>query len=324
MQGLYLRTMGELEARRIPGANEGLGSPFLSPDGQWAGYFAVTGQLKKIAVSGGAAVTVCPATLPFGASWTRDDTILFGQRTGIMRVSANGGAPELIIRAADGEQMYGPQLLPDGDSVLFSVTKGQGPNRWDLAQVVVQSLSSGKRTVVVEGGSDARYLPTGHVVYALRDGLFGIVFDAKNLTVTGGAVPLVQDVQRTLGVSAVASNYAVSDQGTLIYVPGSSPLRSVVWVNRSGGAEPIASIPPGAYEDLRLSPDGERALVTRDGDIWIYDLASGRSSRVTRDGTSLMGVWHPAGSQVAYSSARGGNLEAWVDGLRRERRNHGS
>ena len=44
--------------------------------------------------------------------------------------------------------------------------------------MVVQSLSSGKRSVVVQGGSDARYLTTGHVVYALRDGLFGVAFDA--------------------------------------------------------------------------------------------------------------------------------------------------
>ena len=36
-----------------------------------------------------------------------------------------------------------------------------GPNRWDQAQVVVQSLSSGRRTVLMQGGSDARYVPTG-------------------------------------------------------------------------------------------------------------------------------------------------------------------
>ena len=84
-------------------------------------------------------------------------------------------------------------------------------------------------------------------------------------------------------------------------------------MNRDGSTmTPIASISQGSHEDPRLSPDGSRALVTRDGDIWIYELDSGRSSRVTRDGSSLMGVWSPTGSQVAYSSARGGNLEAWV------------
>jgi eukaryotic-like serine/threonine-protein kinase len=195
---------------------------------------------------------------------------------------------------------------------LFSVTKNLGPTRWDEAQIVVQSITSGERKVVVQGASDARYLPTGHLVYALRDGVFGAAFDATRLMVRGGAVPLVQGVQRTVGVRSVASNYAVSDQGTLVFVPGVVANRSFVWMHRNGTADPIGSIPAGTYEDVRLSPDGGRALATRDGDIWIYDLASGRSSRVTRDGTSQMGVWNPTGSQVAYSSAKGGNLEAWI------------
>jgi Tol biopolymer transport system component len=314
--------MGDLEGRLIPGTREPHSNPFVSPDGQWVGYFAMaggqfatTGQLKKMAVSGGAPVIMCAATTPFGVSWAADNTILFGQRAGIMRVSANSGAPELIIRADEGDQMYGPQLLPDGDSVLFSVTKKMGPNRWDQAQVVVQSLSSGKRTVVVQGGSEARYLSTGHVVYALRDGLFGIAFDAKRLKVAGGAVPLVEGVQRSVGVNGAGSNYAVSDRGTLVYVTGGgTSLRSLVWMNRNGtAAGPVSSIPAGTYEDPRLSPDGGRIVVTLNGDIWIYDVATGRSSRLTRDGASLMGVWDPTGSHIAYSSARKGNLEAWVE-----------
>jgi hypothetical protein len=137
-EGLYLRSMGTLEAQLIPGTKERLSTPFFSPDGQWVGYFVLTGQandrqLKKIAVSGGGAVILCAATIPFGASWTPDNTILFGQRAGIMRVSANGGTPELIIRASESEQMYGPQLLPDRASVLFSVAREMGPSRWDQA-----------------------------------------------------------------------------------------------------------------------------------------------------------------------------------------------
>ena len=277
------------------------------------GYWASSGQLKKIGVGGGVPVTLCAATIPSGVSWASDDTILFGQNAGIMRVSANGGAPQLVIRAGDGEQMYGPQLMPDGGSVLLSVTKDRGPARWDVAQIVVQSLSSGKRTVVVAGGSAARYVRTGHIVYALRDGLLGVPFNLNRLAVTGGAVPLVQDVQRSVGVSATGSNFGVSDQGTLVYLRGSASLRSLVWLDRHGAAVGrIESIPPGTYEDPRLAPDGGRVLVTRDGDIWVFDLESGRSSRLTRDGSSQMGVWDPSGSQVAYSSARKGNLEAWV------------
>ncbi len=186
--GFHVRSLADLETKLIVGVTGDFGSPFLSPNGQWVGYFsappgqlrsAAPGQLRKVSVSGGAPVIVCAATMPLGASWGPDDTILFGQPTGIMRVSANGGTPELIIPSRGNEQLQGPQLLPDGRSVLFSVTTDTGPNRWNLAQVVVQDLSSGQRTIVVNGGSDARYLPSGHIVYAVRDAVFGIAFDAQ-------------------------------------------------------------------------------------------------------------------------------------------------
>lgn len=185
----------------------------------------------------GRASDLCQTDIIFGTSWAPDNTILFGQPTGIMRVSANGGTPELVVRASDGEQVYGPQLLPGGDSVLFSVTTDTEPgtNRWDRGQVVVQSLSSGERTVVVQGGSDARYLATGHLVYASRDALFGVAFDAGRPTATAGAVPLVQGIQRPVSAVSVAGvNYAVSDQGTLVYVPATEVSRSLVWMNRNG------------------------------------------------------------------------------------------
>src|SRR5262249_59097931 len=124
--------------------------------------------------------------------------------------------PELVIRAGKGEVMNGPQLLPDGDSVLFSVTTGVGRARWDQAQVVVQSLRGGKRTVVLPGGSDARYVPTGHLIYSLGDALFAVPFDAYRLTVRGAPTSILERVQRG-GNPALyngAANYAVSDGGT--------------------------------------------------------------------------------------------------------------
>ena len=126
------------------------------------------GQLRKVAVGGGPPLTLCAATLPSGAAWLRDNTILFGQPAGIMRVSADGGASELVLPATNNEQFYAPQLLRGGRAILMSVTRGATPNRWNLAQVVVQDLSSKRRIVVAEEGDDARYLSSGHIVYALR------------------------------------------------------------------------------------------------------------------------------------------------------------
>ena len=304
--GLFVRQMDELDARLIPDTQD-VTTPFISPNGEWIGYFTLAGQIRKVPVAGGAPITMCDAEQPFGATWTRDNTILFGQTAGIMRVSANGGKPELVIAAESGESLYGPELLPDGDTVLLATTRDLGTQSWAAAEIMAQSISSRKRTRIIERGIFPRYLPTGHLVYGSTDGMLGIGFDANRLTTAGGPVPLVQGV----GVRAAAFQHAIADDGTLVFVPVSAVPSSLVWVNRHGASETVGSIPPGTFLDPRLSPDGRRVLLTRDNDVWIYEFASGRSTRVTRDSMSVFGVWHPSGSRIAYSSAKSGNLEAW-------------
>ena len=183
------------------------------------GFFSYTDyQLKKIAVSGGVAVTLCDARNPFGAAWEEDGMIVFGQPEGIMRVSANGGTPVLLIGTEPGEQVHGPQTMPDGQSVLFTLTSGSSSGRWDQAQIVVQSLESDDRKVLLSGGSDARYVPTGHIIYALEDVLFAVPFDLTSLEVTGSTIPLVQGIRRAYapGTNTASANYGFSNQGTLI------------------------------------------------------------------------------------------------------------
>ena len=311
--GLYVRSMGDLEARLLPGT-DAASDPFLSPDGEWVGFFDQR-DLRKVPIAGGPAVTLCKtSSVPYGASWGADPTIVFAQAEGIMRVSANGGNPELIVRAEAGETVHRPQLMPGGDAVLFSVTTTQGNIRWDSASIVVYSLSSSRRTVVVKDATDGVYLPSGHLVYAKRDGLFGVAFSPRALATSGGTVALVQGVQAPSGIAAAGVNFDVSSTGTLVYLARRVEQRAVVWLSRRGDTvTPVTTIPPGTYEDPRLSPDGGRLLMTLDGDVWVFDLPSGRTTRVTRDGGSLMGVWDPSGTRIAYSSGRtSGAVEAWV------------
>ena len=313
--GLYLRSMDTLEARLLPGTEEVLRNPAFSPDGQSLVYFAgLDGQLKRLALSGGAPVVLCDATSPLGVSWEADGTILFGQPAGIMRVSASGGTPELVIPAAEGELLDLSQLL-DGDTVLFSASAGGGVREWAAAQIVVQSLTSGERTVLVEGGADARYVSTGHLVYALADGLFAVGFDPDSLRVLGGPVSLVQGVVRANYTAS--ANYTVSNDGTLFYLADSAGFASpLVWVDRTGSVEVIETIPSKGYGTPRLSPNGEQVLVVADGDAWVYDLASGRETRVTTDGgTERYADWRPSGGEVTYTSTRetGGGSNIWIE-----------
>ena len=307
--GLYLRAIDELEARLIPGTEPTLTSPFFSPDGQQVAYWDLDGQLTRIGTTGGAPVVIADlASNPYGASWGPDGTILIGQPEGILRVPATGGTSALVVPALEGERLYGPSLMPDGESVLFSATTAG----WDDARIVVQSLATGERAVLVERGNDARYVPTGHLVYALETGLFAVAFDTDRLSVSGGAVPLVQGVMRAGAGQTGVAHYSVSAEGTLIYVAGSTTAaRTPVWVDREGREEPIAA-EPGAYGSLRISPDGTRVVIYdyAGNDLWVWNFASATRTRLTvgeRGGSGQ--VWTPDGARIAYSS-RDGDI-AW-------------
>ncbi len=315
---LYLRSMSDLEARPIPGTQQGTSTPFtpvFAPDGQSiAFYLGAVRAVKKIAVSGGTAVTICPADQPFlGMNWDSGG-IVFGQAKSIMRVSANGGQPEVLVSVKDGELMYGPQVLPGGEWLLFTLATTATADGWNKAQIVVQSLKSSERKTLVSGGSDGRYLPTGHLVYALGGVLFAVPFDLRRLAVTGGPVPIVEGVKRSLGTSGTA-HFSVSSTGSLVFVPGPASTSSALdlaLVDRNGSVQPL-KLPLGAYEYPRLSPDGKRiAFGSDDGKeavVWIYDVAGASSARrLTLGGRNRVPVWSADGERLAFQSDREGDL----------------
>ena len=314
-EGLYLRSMDALAARLLPGIEgEFVESPVFSPGGQSLAYVNRRDrQLKRLALSGGAPVVLGDAARPTSVSWASDGTIFFSVAAGIMRVSANGGTPELVLPAAEGEALDSPQLLPDGDSVLLTVgsdsrSSPRGRPVWTDAQIAIHSLTSGVRTVLLPG-ADARYVSTGHLVYALDDGLFGVAFDADSLTISGGAVSLVQGVARA--TFAASANYAVADDGTLMYLAGSGASDSrLVWVDRDGREEPVDA-PIRHYRAVALSPDRERVAVGvfdtgGNEDVWVWDLLRRTFTRLTRDeGSERNPIWTPDGARVVFESDSG-------------------
>jgi len=310
--GLYLRDLSSLEPRLVPGtAGNVVPAPFFSPDGQWIGYFTAT-ELRKMPVGGGAPTVVALADIAAGGSWPAADTILFAERRGVMRVAANGGNPELVVSARDGERLYGPRQLPDG-SVLFCIPPAADANQTDGGPIVVQSLATGRRTVITPTGNEPRYLDGGYITFVRNRQLFAVRFDLERFAVAGAEMPMQDNVEVPIGVLAAGADYDVSATGTLIHLVAAAQLRTIAWVDRHGKtAGEIPGLPAGQYEDPRLSPDGRRLLITRDGDIWVYDVETGRGTRLTRDRLSRMGVWSPSGAEIAYSSAASGNLEAWA------------
>ena len=258
-------------------------------------------------MSGGAPVTLGDAGNPFGVSWGANDVILYGQPDGIWQVLGTGGTPVLLIPVGEGERFFGPQMLPGGEWVLLTVLAGTGT--WDEAQIVVQSLVTDERVVLIEGGRDARYLPTGHLVYAINSVLLAVPFDLGGRRVIGGPAPLIEDVDFAPNQTG-AAHFSVADNGSLVYIPGSTGAgaqRQLVWVDRQGREEPLAA-PPRAYTHPRLSPDGRQVALSvndQENDIWIWDLAREILRRLTFDpGIDRYPVWTPDGQRVAFGSNR--------------------
>jgi hypothetical protein len=217
-----------------------------------------------------------------------------------MRVSEKGGKPEQLVSVKDDELAHGPQMLPGGQAVLFTLAKGIGvADRWDKAQLVVHSLKSGETKGSRRSGADARYVPTGHMVYAVGGTLFAVPFNLAGLEVTGGPVPAVEGVLRASLMTTGSVHFSFSNVGSAIYIPGSAGQQDLALIDRKGVVESLR-LPPSAYESPRISPDGTRVAIEsddgKDAIVWVYDLAGASAMRrLTFGGRNRFPVWSADG-----------------------------
>jgi hypothetical protein len=313
---LFLREMSQMQAKPIPGAADtDPVRPFFSPDSQWVGFYSFRDSaLKKVAIAGGAAITICKTNAPTKAYWNGNQIVFYELGKGILRVSVDGGQPETLvsIKREEGSAYY-PQILDAGRAVLFTLAPPGAQPRWEEAQIVVQSLASGERKVIVRGGSDGRYVSSGHVIYAVAGTVFALPFDLKNLEPKGSAVPVLEGIMRAPSQSGVA-HLSVSDNGTLVYVPGDAletlPRRTLAFADHSGKME-MLPLPPAGYTSPRISPDGKQIAVTIfDGNetyVSVYALSGGTTlRRLTFGGENHFAVWSPDGKYLFFRSNRDG------------------
>ena len=312
---LLLRRVNELDSTLLVDATSSTDAgaspynPFFSPDGAWVGY-ALAGELRKIPATGGTPLRICTVSRSRGATWGEDGTIVLAPSpsSGLVRVSAAGGEPTpLTTLNAEAKEVTHrwPQFLPGGKAVLFtSHTSAAGA--FDGANIEVLMLDSGERRVIHTGGAYARYVPTGHVVYVHNNTLMAVPFDLGGLTVTGAAVPVVQNLAASSNEGSGQFAYAAS--GLLIYLQGvpELPTHPIAWVDRSGGMTTLVG-EPGTYANPRLSPDGTRLSLTvyrnRNWDIWVYDLERKVSTRITFDeAPETEQVWSADGRELIYTS----------------------
>ena len=306
---LWVRPMDQDEAVPLRGTEGNPSTPFFSPDGQEVGFW--TGEeLKKVPVEGGAPQPLTAAANPNGVTWLDDGTIIYGQFDGIYRVSANGGEAERIV-AVDEGRPHGPQLLPGGELMLYTY-RTQGSS-WDEAEIVVQRLGTDARQVVIPVGRDARYVPTGHIVF-VRDGtLWAAPLDLATLE-AGGAVAMVQGVRVARGPASGTAQYSFTNLGGLAYIGargGADVAVSGIYYDREGAVTALPFEPQVGGRNPRLSPDETRLVfeiheegADDESHIWIFEIARGSRQRLTSEGVNTHPVWSADGTAVIYASSR--------------------
>jgi Tol biopolymer transport system component len=309
---LWLRPLDSLSARPLSGTENGA-SPFWSADSRSVAFFAY-GELRRVEISGGPAVTICPAADGRGGTWNREGVILFapGPFGVIHRVPAAGGSSMPATRMDPNRHVTThrwPHFLPDGRHFLFLAASHAAtslPNN----TVLMGSLDSLEARPLFEARSEAVY-SAGHLLYARATTVLARRFDLRRLALEGEAFPVAEGVRYDdLQIRAL---FSASETGTLAYHGGGAELTRLAWLDRTGKQIGAVGV-PGRYSRPRLSPDGQRVAVeVRDpgnDDIWLHDLSRGLANRFTFDpAEDRTAVWSPDGGSLFFSRRSGDSLD---------------
>ena len=305
---LYLREMDGLEITPIAGT-EGVNHPFFSPDSNWVGFLTQDDRVKKISLRGGGPITLCQAPTLIRATWTHDGMIYFGSDQGrvLNSVPASGGMPTTIVDMKPFEGTLG-EILPDGQSALVMI---QAPNSVndDSSSIHALSLETLEKKLLIEGGYDARYVPSGHLLFARAGVLMAVPFDLERLEVQGEPQVVLQGVSMESLFSQVQVSF--SDTGTLVYAPGGdATVGRIARVDRQGRTE-LLSVPERVYGAFDLSPNDQQiAIQVADVNdyVWIYDLSREEGRRLGQYGRRPR--WNRSGDGIAVrvSGAAGSSI----------------
>jgi len=286
------------QAHQVGAAN----SPFFSPDGQWVAFFA-GGKLNKVSVQGGPVVILCDSPLFDGGSWGDDGNIIASLNLNLSRIPSAGGSPTPVTEVAPGEIIHRwPQVLPGSRAVLFTAYAAM--TGLDGANIEVMSLADRHRKILVRGGTWARYLPSGHLVYIDKGSLLAVPFDPDRLEVRGTPTSVLEGVAYSTASGAAELDF--SRTGVLVYrsARAGGGLVTVQWLDRSGKSSALLAV-PGNYLSPTLSPDGNRLALTSAGDIWVYDLRLDAMMRLTFGGGYGNPLWSADGRYLVFRAARG-------------------
>jgi Tol biopolymer transport system component len=307
---LYLRRRDDPAVRALAGT-EGASDPVFSPNGKSIAFIADF-TLKKASLDGPVTSLVKVGDErgdERGLSWAGEDTLVYspGADTALFQISAIGGEPQQVSRLDESKKERThrwPQVLPGAKAVLFTVGTLDSPDSYERANIEAVILATGERRVVLQGANMARYVPSGHLVFARGGGLYAVGFNADTLTTRGTPESILQGVAGDQTTGAV--HFSIAGDGTLAYIPGGTGanLRRLFWADRGGNLQPI-NLPAGLYNDIRISPDASHLALlvgsSGSGDVWVYDFARAASTRLTFNVTNASPVWSTDGKNIFYT-----------------------
>ena len=308
---LFVRPLDRLTPQPIAGTDDAT-FPFWSPDSRSIAFFSA-GKLKKIDISGGAAVSICDAPAGRGGSWSVNGTIVFSPQftDALLQVPATGGTPTAVTKLSDKFTTHRwPWFLPDGQHFLYVAANHAATGNANTA-VVWASLDGKDNKLLFASASNAIYA-SGRLLYVRENTLMAQPFDGSSGQLQGEAVALTGDVQ--IDGTIWRGTFSASESGTLIYQPGSAGTGTrLTWFDRTG--KQLGSVSgPDSYALIELSPDDKKVAVTVGdpvGVIWIYDVVRKSRTRFTfGEGSSSSAIWSRDGKQIAY--LEGNSTNAYV------------
>jgi eukaryotic-like serine/threonine-protein kinase len=319
---LYSRSLDRLDGVSLtPPQSQAVANPFVSGDGLWVGYASsespapqspVTWTLKKVPIGGGPSQTLFTLNgAPRGATWDDDGQIVLATATagsGLFRGSATGGALDALT-TPDKERgelnHWWPEILPGGQTILFTIVRGRGASGMDVA---LFNLRSRQQTTLIRGCSDPHYASTGYIVCNADGSLRATRFDLERLAVIGDSIEVLNGV---VNLSAGAAEFGLARDGTLLYraaVPADAGV-VLAFVDRAGREERLTA-PVRPYVEPAVSPDGTRVVVRVldpvNSDLFVWNLPRGPMTRLTSDpATETAPLWTRDGRSIVFNNGDG-------------------